>query len=172
MKDKASFIRLEIQETKNNLDHDLVELEHRLKSRVEGAKQIVEQKIDEVKDGARKFSPVYQVQEHPLLMVGGAITTGVVLGKLLGSKPRSTSGSFAKEVSPVEPGDSRFPSNPSPKSDSVLMHLLPEMKTLRNIALQAAIVFAGRKAKEALPGKYNEDIDMITNGVIGKIHSL
>lgn len=118
-------LRAKIEETKNDLNENLHVLESTIKNQVNTAKIAVTDAIDAVKSEAKKLSPVYQTTVHPFVAVGAAITTGVMVGNMLGRRPQN------REFG------ARTPS--------------PEIGIIKSAALAAVINFAAKKLSEAAP---------------------
>jgi len=90
MDQKSDLIREDIDETRHQLTEKLEVLEGQLRETVESAKSTVEDTIENVRENLRKFTPTYQIQEHPLLYLGGVVAAGVVVGRSLASRTWET----------------------------------------------------------------------------------
>lgn len=87
MDQKSDLIKEDIDQTRNSLTEKLGVLEDQLRAKVEVAKEQV-----------RQFSPSHQVQQHPLVALGGTVAIGFVLGRSL--KVRRACGISRKWVQP------------------------------------------------------------------------
>jgi ElaB/YqjD/DUF883 family membrane-anchored ribosome-binding protein len=83
MDQKSDLIKEDIDETRTALTEKLVTLEDQLRDKVEGARETVEETIENVKTSLRKFSPRHQVQQHPFVMVGAASAAGLLVGQVV-----------------------------------------------------------------------------------------
>ena len=73
MDQKSDLIKEDIEETRHDLADKLSSLEGQIRDRVENAKETV-----------RQFTPAYQVDNHPMVLLGGTVAAGVLTGYLLG----------------------------------------------------------------------------------------
>jgi len=96
---KSDLIREDIDETRAHLSEKLEVLEDQLRGTVESAKSTVEDTIEEVRDGLRKFTPSYQVEEHPLLCLGGAVAAGLLVGRKMNRNQPTSSFSSLRPLS-------------------------------------------------------------------------
>lgn len=141
-----------ILETRNAISQKIEMLEHRLQETVEGTKTTVEEMVDRVKDAAddfvdrtkQTFDPTYQVYQHPLAMVGGAILVGYILGTL---ESRITSNRGASGVYPYYP-----PNAPEEEGAAVMPTRLSQSSQLSNLWQNVSQELSGEieHAKSAL----------------------
>ena len=141
-----------ILETRNAIAQKIEMLEHRLQETVEGTKTTVEEMVDRVKDAAddfvdrtkQTFDPTYQVYQHPLAMVGGAILVGYILGTL---ESRITSNRGASGVYPYYP-----PNAPEEEGASVMPTRSSQPSQLSNLWQDVSQEISGEieHAKSAL----------------------
>ncbi|WP_447979567.1 DUF883 family protein [Candidatus Nitrospira bockiana] len=154
-----------VMETRNAIGEKLELLERRVQDTVEGAKLSVEEVIDRVKDAAddlldktkQRFDPSYQVQQHPWMMVGGAIVAGYVLGLL---EARAVSQAREPGVYPYYPPDRTegapvmSQGGPSPVSnvwEGISRELSAEIDHAKQALVEAGRAFIHEFFQQALP---------------------
>jgi hypothetical protein len=153
MEQDVQSIRMQIRETKSNINNDLIFLEDRLRNRVKEARNAVENTIEGVRAEALKLTPTYQVQKRPLLALGGAIATGAILGNWMGSKNERPT-----EIAPHR------------QTPSWTERFSKEIGAVRNLALLSALRWAKGKAEEAFP-EYRHGIQQVANGMLERLQS-
>jgi len=198
MDPKPDLIREDIDETRSALTEKLETLEGQLRGTVESAKQTVEGTIENVKDSIRHLSPIYQTTQHPYLMVGGALATGLLAGRLLQSKGSEGGLSWMQPVTPslaVErpapdseyvseqvglPRTSEYeefigdrPGFASAKSGpSLFTRLLgqfdDEIQMVKGMLLKGVLDAAGDAVKRSAP-KWGSQIDQVVDSVAQKL---
>ncbi len=147
MSKKSDRIKNEIAQTKADLATKLESLEDTLRADVGMAKESLEGAIENVKATARFFSLTHQVQERPLLMVGGAMLSGIVFTRWLvgGSAtqraPLRTDPSHRQAARPVS----------VPLLRAVAQNYPDEVRMIKSMAISFLINFIAEKAKANLP---------------------
>ena len=104
MDQKSDLIKEDIEETRSQLTEKLGTLESQLRGTVQSARDTVEDTIQNVKDSVKKFTPGYQIEEHPLLILGGSVAAGLLVGRLLQAPSANvpwTSGAGSLIVDPL-----------------------------------------------------------------------
>lgn len=189
---RPSLIREDIDETREALTEKLETLEDQLRNTVENAKQTVEGTIENVKTSIRHLSPSYQVSQRPLLMVGGAVATGVLAGRLLKRRQvsavehRSRLGSFEDRTavpmtSEYEDAELEFPRPPrrepprriEPRGPSLLDRFThqfhDEIQMVKGMVLTGALNAAGQWAKKTAPPRWTSHIDDVLGSAVRKL---
>jgi len=158
MDPKPDLIREDIDETRSALTEKLETLEGQLRGTMESAKQTVEGTIENVKDSIRHLSPVYQTTQHPYLMIGGALATGYLAGRLLQPKAAPEGGvSWMKAVTPalaVERG-------PAFESEHAGLPRTSEYEELVGSRSAAAPVKSGPSFFDRFVNQFDNEIQMV-----------
>lgn len=113
--------------------------------KVETAKDTVQSTVNTIKKGVEKIRPSYQVQQHPLLFLGGSVLAGVAAGSFVSSRMRRNQSSLIRQ------GQSM---------------LADEWSSLKSAAWTTLFQGLSEAAKEVLP-KYKKAV----NGVVHKVAS-
>jgi ElaB/YqjD/DUF883 family membrane-anchored ribosome-binding protein len=145
MDNETQALEARIEETKSDLNENLLFLEDKIKQRVDTAKRAVSDAIESVKEEAQKLSPVYQTKAHPFAAVGTAVTVGIVLGNLLARKDSSTS--LENQGLSARTSKESFFEVLTPLREA----LSPEVRTVKTAALEAILDFAGKTLSGAVP---------------------
>lgn len=154
MEQTIKALKNDIEETKANLSQDFTYLEEKFKERV--------------REETRKFSPTYQVQSRPLVMVGGALAAGTALGALIGSRGSSPHSFHAGEPrQSLAESIERTITTASHRASSGMFS--KEIGLVKALALQSAVRWASSKLEEMVPN-YASDIHQIAEGVASKLN--
>jgi ElaB/YqjD/DUF883 family membrane-anchored ribosome-binding protein len=146
----------DIAETRASMTNKLVLLEERVQDAVEEAKATVLDVMDNVKGTAedlaertkRTFDPIYQTNQHPWIMLGGAIVAGYVLARLGANAAASPSlprangalSTLGAKVSEIQRG----------LVDDVVRQAQDEVEHIKDAVVLAARGFMRDLAKEGL----------------------
>jgi ElaB/YqjD/DUF883 family membrane-anchored ribosome-binding protein len=142
-------LREDIDETREALAEKLETLEDQLRDTVQN-----------VKTSIRQFSPKYQTKQHPLLMVGGALATGMLVGKMIQNR-RVHAESLAYL------GDIERPSIPRTSEYEDLVVEAPRMRDVASIPTPP--VPQGPSLLERFTDQFGDEIQMVKGMVLGNL---
>lgn len=154
MAEQSNVIRDRIQETKGEIGQDLATLESQIR-------RTVETTLDSVKDGLQKITPSHQIQQFPLLTLGGSLVAGAALGGWLASRGSSSS-SFqgASFETPVDKPEVKAPALPGRFDE--------EFQLIKGVVLGTLARSAGNWLKQAVPS-ISSQVDEVVGRIATKI---
>ncbi len=196
MDKEQDLILSDIENTKNSLGQKLNLLEGQVRGTVEEAKNSVQDTIESIKTGVESvkqtFDPIHQTQEHPWVMLGGSVVTGLVVGSWIARRPQrafaNTPGYLLADRKQKETGFTGYrPSDAgsapevedwnhpdlSRRQGSHLWDLVKsefgdEIKMIKNVALVALVNAVGKRAITAFP-QMERDIKTIVDSATKKM---
>lgn len=188
MDSAEKLIKRNIEETRSDLTGKLVTLENVIRDNLETAGETVENTVKEVKATVQKFSPSYQVNRHPLAMVGGSVAAGWVLGKVIHSRYGQTAGSYAERLGAI-PQSSGYEEAVSGEGDELRKFKSPriihrpshrtgvlakfsetfsdEIQMIKGIAIELGLEGLRKFGQEKLP-RFKQEIDRVVNSAVEK----
>jgi len=182
MDPKPELIREDIDETRSALTEKLETLEGQLRGTVESAKQTVEGTIENVKDSIRSLSPVYQTTQRPYLMVGGAMATGYLAGRLLqpkvsGRRPAIRVATATRHEAPLPPPTSEYEETFSARRstagrptilDRLADQFSDEIQMVKGMILKGVLDATSDALKRSAP-KWGSQIDQVLGSMTQKL---
>jgi hypothetical protein len=183
-------MRQEIDCTRSAMTDKLEALEDRVMGTVHNAQETVEDSIQMAKDTVatvkRNFDIKYQIEQHPLAIVGGCFLAGLALGSLfprVRQRSRQTSrgeGSVSGSGSPPLPAEHRgngslataalpvgFPAV-APSRPGVFGKFQEEIDKVQGMAIGYVLGLVRDSIKEAVP-QLASQIDDVMNSVTTKL---
>ncbi len=193
--DKLETLEHEVRDTVRNATQAVVETVETVKQTVEGTVDTVKEKVEgTVETVKHTFDPVYQVDQHPWLMVGGAAAAGFLVGSLLPREDwvsRSMSRSPGAGIHPVPaPGEmglrtsepagvgyvpperERLAGYTAPVTglvSEIAQRFAPEIRQLKGLAIGAALGLVRDVVKESVPGGLSPKLENIIDSVTTKL---
>jgi ElaB/YqjD/DUF883 family membrane-anchored ribosome-binding protein len=168
-----------VRETTGAVTDTVKKVQEAVKDTVDVVKGTVEETVEEVRE---TFNLSRQVERHPWLMLGGAVATGFVAGRLLGpaeafagrlgsgeARPRGYT-----SAAPSLPGTPLNPAPPPPEEEpSFLGRLLdqfaPEVDKLKGLAVGALVGALGKAVTRQLPPEYAPTVNDVVHSVTAKL---
>jgi ElaB/YqjD/DUF883 family membrane-anchored ribosome-binding protein len=187
MDNEAEVIKQQMEETRSSLAEKLEALEEKVASTVqstteavsgtvENVKEAVEDTIDTVSESVEHVKEAFdlgrQVQEHPWLMMGGAVVAGYVGACLLERSASEVSREMAQPSMPSQPestgnGWRRPAAGPSAPGllDRLAESLAPALDKVKGLALGVTTGVVGRMILESIPEELRGEVEGVINEV-------
>jgi len=198
MENETEVIREQMLETRTALTEKLENLEEQVAAKVKGTTESITETVETVKEAIENtaqtvgrtventvesvkdtFDLSRHFEEHPWLMLGGAVLAGYVGGRILDratAPPLSTTNGFAPEPRYETVPSSYRTSSPQaeqPGWGAEVVHTLrPALSKLGQLAIGVTTGIIGEMVREQLPETLQHDvgevIDEITTSLGGK----
>jgi len=193
MENEAELIREQMLETRTSLTEKLETLEEQVTAKVKDTTESVVETVETVKDAVEStvhtvkdtvqdtvetvketFNLSHQVEEHPWMMMGGAVVLGYVGGRLLNSGMGQGYGTGVGMEPRRETGPpmSAYAAPPQPSlTDKALHALSPVLSKLGSLAVGVTTGLIAEMVRESTPetmrGQVNEVLDELTHALGG-----
>jgi ElaB/YqjD/DUF883 family membrane-anchored ribosome-binding protein len=198
---QAEVIRQQMEDTRTALTEKLETLEEQVAAKIQGTTDSVVETVETVKEAVEKtvgtvsdtvdrtvdtvkeaFDLQHHVEEHPWLVLGGAVLLGYVGGRLLDrmAPPVRSNGHGSNghgSQAPYIPGAPTYFREPAPPAKpgygaEVVEALKPAMSKLGQLAIGVTTGIIGEMIREQLPEALQKDVgevfDDVTRSLGGK----
>jgi ElaB/YqjD/DUF883 family membrane-anchored ribosome-binding protein len=180
---ESEVIKQQMEETRSSLVEKLEALEDKVASTVQGTteavagtvenvKEAVEETIETVSDSVEQVKEAFdlpkQVQEHPWLMMGGAVVAGYLGARLLErglsevSQEASRTASAAPQRTESTGGGWNRPSEPG-LLDRLTESLTPALDKVKGLALGVTAGVVGRMILDSVPQELRGELEGVIN---------
>jgi ElaB/YqjD/DUF883 family membrane-anchored ribosome-binding protein len=190
--DDPEVIREEIHKTQESLASKLSTLEDKVvetvtqttetvAETVQAVKEKVAETVGSVKESVastvqtvkRTFDLEYQVQQHPLLMVGGSCAAGFLAGQLLPRRSERASHPRPRTFASTAPSTPNGTRQAAEEGPGLLNRLTEqfhdELQQVKGLALGALFGLARDWVGQNLPGQFGEHIKEVFDNVTTKL---
>ena len=191
MAEQPEVIREQIRETQESLASKLSTLEDKVVDTVTNTTETVSQTVENVKETVsdtiesvkRTFDLEYQVQQRPLLMIGGSFAAGFLAGRLLPGAV-STAKEFDSEVRSEVPSAPRYtpaaaaratePTEPARNGQEnwlgwVANQFRDELEQAKGLAIGALFGLARDWATQNLTGNLAPHVQEVVDNLTAKL---
>lgn len=193
---EAEVIRHQMEDTRTALTEKLETLEEQVTAKIQGTTDSVVETVENVKHAVEKtvdtvsntvdrtvesvkdaFDLNHQMQEHPWMVLGGAVLLGYIGGRLMDSMTQPSSGAngyrpeAGYEPAPTYYQQAAAPAKPSWGAEA-FEALKPAMSKLGQLAIGVTTGIVGEMIREQIPEALQKEVgevlDEVTRSLGGK----